>query len=89
VPDRVIGHLELLGGDTGAVRRHPLQHSLADATPRDQRRRRRGIVVCALLHDIGVRWASWNHPDVSAAILTPFVSEANHWMVEKPRHFQG
>jgi len=27
--------------------------------------------------------------DVSAAILKPFVSEANHWMVEKHGIFQG
>jgi predicted HD phosphohydrolase len=41
------------------------------------------------LHDIGDTLGSWNHPDVGAAILKPFVSEANHWMVEKHGIFQG
>jgi predicted HD phosphohydrolase len=30
-----------------------------------------------------------NHADVAAAILKPFVSEQNHWMVEKHAIFQG
>ncbi len=45
--------------------------------------------MCALLHDVGDLLGSWNHPEVSAAILKPFVSEANHWMVEKHGIFQG
>ena len=32
---------------------------------------------------------SFNHADIAAAILKPFVSEANHWMVEKHGIFQG
>ncbi|MRT32358.1 phosphohydrolase, partial [Xylella fastidiosa subsp. multiplex] len=32
---------------------------------------------------------SFNHPDIAAAILKPFVSEANHWMVQNHGIFQG
>ena len=46
-------------------------------------------VVCALLHDIGDTLGSYNHADIAAAILKPFVSEENHWMVEKHAIFQG
>ena len=46
-------------------------------------------VVCALLHDIGDTLGSFNHPDIAAAILKPFVSEANHWMVQHHGIFQG
>lgn len=46
-------------------------------------------VVCALLHDIGDTLGAYNHADVSAAILKPFVSEANHWMVSHHGIFQG
>ena len=46
-------------------------------------------VVCALLHDIGDTLGSTNHPDVAAAILYPFVSEANHWMIKHHAIFQG
>jgi len=34
-------------------------------------------VVCALLHDIGDTLGAFNHPDIAAAILKPFISEAN------------
>ena len=41
------------------------------------------------MHDIGDTLGSFNHPDVAAAILKPFVSEANHWMVANHGMFQG
>ena len=46
-------------------------------------------MVCALLHDIGDTLGSYNHPDIAAAILKPFVSPQNLWMVEKHGIFQG
>ena len=36
-----------------------------------------------------LRAAAYNHPDIAAAILKPFVSEANHWMVQHHGIFQG
>jgi predicted HD phosphohydrolase len=46
-------------------------------------------VVCALLHDMGDILAPRNHADMAAALVKPFVSEQNHWMVEKHGIFQG
>jgi predicted HD phosphohydrolase len=46
-------------------------------------------VVCALLHDIGDTLGAFNHPDIAAAILKPFVAEENHWMVQNHGIFQG
>ena len=37
--------------------------------------------MCALIHDIGDVLTPHNHPDLAAAVLKPFVSEENHWMV--------
>jgi predicted HD phosphohydrolase len=31
----------------------------------------------------------YNHPAIASAIVKPFVSEANHWMVEHHGIFQG
>jgi predicted HD phosphohydrolase len=45
--------------------------------------------VCALLHDIGDTLGSFNHADIATAILKPFVSEQNLFMVEKHGIFQG
>ena len=88
LPDRVLAHLKLLEGDGGfAVDR--LTHSLQTATLAHQDGRDEEYVVCALLHDIGDTLGSFNHPDIAAAMLKPFVSDENLWMVEKHGIFQG
>lgn len=87
--DRVLAHLRLLDGDHGGFRIDRLQHSLQSATRALRDDRDEEYVVCALLHDIGDTLASANHPDIAAAILKPYVSEANHWMVEHHGLFQG
>lgn len=87
--DHVLAHLRLLGGDSGGFAVDRLQHSLLTATLAQKGGEDEEYVVCALLHDIGYTLGPWNHPDVSAVILKPFVSEANHWMVEKHGIFQG
>ena len=46
-------------------------------------------MLCALIHDIGDTLAPYNHPSIAAGLLKPFVSEANHWMVEHHGIFQG
>ena len=86
---RVIDHLRLLDGDFGGFPVDRLEHSLQTATRAHRDGRDEEYVVCALLHDIGDTLGSYNHPDIAAAILKPFVSEANHWMVANHGVFQG
>src|SRR5947209_5700560 len=87
--DRVLAHLRLLEGDSGGFPIDRLQHSLQTATRAYRAGRDDEYVVCALLHDIGDTLGSYNHPDIAAAILKPFVSEANLWMVQQHGIFQG
>ena len=89
LPERVLAHLALLDGDYGGFPVDRLTHSLQTATLAHADGRDEEYVVCALLHDIGDTLGSYNHPDIGAAILKPFVSEANHWMVEHHGIFQG
>jgi len=89
LPDRVLQHLALLDGDYGGFPVDRLTHSLQTATLAHDDGRDEEYVVCALLHDIGDTLGSYNHPDIAAAILRPFVSEDNHWMVENHGIFQG
>ena len=89
LPDRILAHLRLLGSDSGGFAVDRLTHSLQTATLAHRDGRDEEYVVCALLHDIGDTLGSFNHSDVAAAIVKPFVSEENHWMVEKHAVFQG
>lgn len=89
LPDRVLAHLRLLDGDCGGFPIDRLTHSLQTATRAYRDGRDEQYVVCALLHDIGDTLGSYNHPDIAAAILKPFVSAENLAMVEMHGIFQG
>ncbi len=89
LPDRVLAHLRLLDGDFGGFPVDRLTHCLQTATLAHHDGQDEEYVVCALLHDIGDTLGTYNHADVAAAILKPFVSEANHWMVAHHGVFQG
>lgn len=87
--DRVLTHLRLLDGDFGGFAVDRLTHSLQTATRAHRAGKDEEYVVCALLHDIGDVLGTYNHGAVAAAILKPFVNEANRWMLENHTDFQG
>jgi predicted HD phosphohydrolase len=89
VPNRVLGLLQAMGSDYGGFSVTRLEHSLQTATRAERDGRDEEYVLCALLHDIGDMLSPFNHPAVAAAVLQPFVSEANHWMVAHHGIFQG
>jgi len=87
--DRVLTHLKLLDGDYGGFPIDRLQHSLQTATRAQRDGRGETYVVMALLHDIGDTLGSYNHPDIAAAIVKPFVTEEEHWICAHHGAFQG
>lgn len=89
LPNRIVAHLQLLrGGEDGyAVDR--LEHSLQTATRAFEAGEDEEYVVCALVHDIGDTLGPANHADIAAAIVQPYVSEQNHWMIAQHGVFQG
>ena len=89
LPGRILEQLELLRNDYGGFPVDRLEHSVQTATRAERDGRDDEYIICALLHDIGDVLTPYNHPDVAAAILKPFVSSANHWMVENHGVFQG
>src|SRR3569623_2268681 len=89
LPNRVIAHLKLLEGDCGGFAVDRMEHSLQSATLAHRDGMDEEYVVCALLHDIGDTLASYNHAELGATILKPFVSEENHWMLANHGIFQG
>lgn len=89
LPRRVISHLKLLDGDFGGFPVDRLTHSLQTATLAHRDGRDEPYVVMALLHDIGDTLATYNHPEIGAAMLRPFVPEDVHWIAAKHGVFQG
>jgi predicted HD phosphohydrolase len=87
LPDLLLGMLDSLGGDDA----YPVDrrtHSLQAATRALRDGRDEEYVVVTLLHDIGETLGPLNHGEVIASILKPFISEANHWMLEHHPAFQ-
>ena len=89
LPDRVLKHLRLLEGDYGGFPVDRLEHCLQCATRAHRDGRDEPYVVMALLHDIGDTLGTFNHPEIAAASLQPFVSEELHWIAAKHGIFQG
>jgi predicted HD phosphohydrolase len=86
---RVLDHLKLLEGDCGGFAVDRLTHCLQTATRAHRDGRSEDYVVMALLHDIGDTLGAFNHPDVAAAIIKPFVSDELHWITQHHGIFQG
>ncbi len=87
--DRIIEELTHMQGDHGGFAVDRLAHSLQTAHLTEQDGRDDEYVICALIHDIGDGLAPLNHADLAAAVLEPYVSEANHWMVKHHGILQG
>ena len=87
--DQIVNHLNLLKGDTGGFAVDRLEHSLQTATRAHQAGQDEEYVVCALVHDIGDMLLPASHAELGAAILKPYISDRNFWMMEKHGIFQG
>jgi predicted HD phosphohydrolase len=87
LPDLLLGMLDTLGGDDA----YPVDrrtHSVQAATRALRDGRDEEYVVMALLHDVTETLGPLNHGEVIAAILRPFVSEANYWTLAHHPIFQ-
>jgi predicted HD phosphohydrolase len=89
LPDRILAHLRLLSGDHGGFAVDRLTHSLQTTARAERAGRPDEYLLCALLHDLGDTLGSFNHADVAAAVVRPFVSPELHWMVGHHGEFQG
>ncbi len=87
--DRLLGSLRQLGEEGGGFAVTRLEHSLQTATRAHRDGRDEEYVVCALTHDVGDLMGPANHAEVGAMIMKPYISEANHWMMDKHGIFQG
>ena len=86
--DRVIQWLEMMDGDS-PYQISRLEHCLQAATRAEHDGADEETIVCALLHDIGDVIAPANHSQVAAALLRPYISDRNYWVVLHHGLFQG
>ena len=88
VGERLIQALQALDDSLSGYQVTRLEHSLQSAT----RAYREGAdidwIVSVLLHDIGDRYAPYNHDQYAAVVLAPYVREQCRWVVEKHGIFQ-
>lgn len=87
--DRILAELAHMGDEHGGFAVDRLTHSLQTAHLAEQDGCDEEYLVCALVHDIGDGLAPLNHCDLAAAVVKPYVSEANHWMVKYHGVLQG
>ena len=89
LPDHILASLQKLDHSLAGYPVSRLTHSLQAAT----RARRDGadeeLVIAALIHDIGDELAPYNHTEIAAAILRPYVRPEVTWIVEKHGVFQN
>jgi predicted HD phosphohydrolase len=89
LPNRILGMLRGLQHGLGGYAVTRLEHSLQTAT----RARRDGadeeLIVAALIHDIGDDLAPYNHSEIAAGILRPYVRPEVTWIVEQHGLFQS
>jgi len=88
LPDRILGALRDLDHSVEGYSVTRLTHSLQSAT----RARRDGAddeyVVGTLIHDMGDLLAPYNHAQIAAAVLRPYVRAQVTWIVEQHELFQ-
>jgi predicted HD phosphohydrolase len=88
LPERV---LEALRGLNHSVEGYPLTrlgHSLQTATRAQRDGADDDLVVGALIHDVGDLLAPYNHAQIAAAMIRPYVREQVTWIVEQHELFQ-
>jgi len=87
--DRVLESMRKLDHSLFGYRVTRLQHSLQTATRALRDGADDELVFAALLHDIGDEIAPYNHSEMAAAIVRPYVRPEVAWIVEHHGLFQN
>jgi predicted HD phosphohydrolase len=89
LPDRILEALGKLDMSLEGYRVSRLEHSLQTATRAESARADEELVAAALIHDIGDELAPYNHAELAAAMLRPYVREEVTWIVAQHGLFQN
>jgi predicted HD phosphohydrolase len=89
LPEHILASLLKLDHSLEGYPVSRLGHSLQAATRAMRDGADEELVVAALIHDIGDELAPYNHTEIAAAILRPYVRPEVTWIVEKHGLFQN
>ena len=89
VAEEVLSMLRRLEAITDGFNANQLVHALQTATLAEQAGADEELVVAALCHDIGKLISVFNHPEIAAAILKPYVREDVYQAIRVHQDFQG
>ena len=89
LPDRILAALAQLQTSLGGYQVSRLEHSLQTATRALKDGADDELVVAALVHDIGDDLAPYNHAEIAAGILRPYVRPEVTWIIEQHGVFQS
>jgi predicted HD phosphohydrolase len=89
LPDTILGALEKLDHTLQGYPVSRLEHSLQTATRALRDGADDELVAAALIHDVGDELAPYNHAEIAAGILRPYVRSEVTWIVEQHGLFQS
>lgn len=89
LPERILKSLNKLDNSLEGYAVTRLEHSLQAATRALRDGADDELIVAALIHDVGDELAPYNHAEVGAAILRPYVRAEVTWIVEQHGLFQS
>ena len=81
LPDRILEALRNLDSSVDGYQVTRLEHSLQSATRAEKDGADEEMVVATLVHDIGDNLAPYNHSQLVASVLRPYVSEKVYWIM--------
>jgi predicted HD phosphohydrolase len=88
LPDHVLEALRKLDSSLAGYPVSRLGHSLQAATRALKDGADEELIVAALIHDVGDELAPYNHAEIAAGIIRPYVRPEVTWIVEQHGLFQ-
>ena len=88
LPERILAALSKLDTGLQGYRVSRLGHSLQTATRALRDGADDELIVAALIHDVGDDLAPYNHSEIAAGIIRPYVRPEVTWIVEQHGLFQ-
>ena len=89
LPDRILDSLAKLDHSLEGYRVSRLEHSLQTASRAESDGADDEMILAALVHDIGDELAPYNHAEIAAGIVRPYVRPEITWIVSQHGLFQN